>query len=69
MIEVYKTNVQYRETADKIVSELLQAFPGSIINFDLDDCDKILRVENKTDIFSDIAKILNVKGFVCEALE
>lgn len=69
MVEVFKTNVQYKETADKIVSELLQAFPGSIINFDLGDCDKILRVENEKDIFSNIIEILNVKGFMCEALE
>jgi hypothetical protein len=69
MVEVYKTNVQYRETAEMIVSELVEAFPGSIINFDLDDCDKILRVESEADIFSEAAEIMKTKGFVCEALE
>lgn len=69
MVEVYKTNVQYRETAEKIVSELMEVFPGSQINFDLDDCDKILRVESERDIFSKAAEILTKKGFLCEALE
>jgi hypothetical protein len=69
MVEVYKTNVQYRETADKITEELLDAFPGSIINFDLDDCDNILRVESESDIFLEAAEMLKTKGFVCEALE
>jgi hypothetical protein len=69
MIEVFKTNVQYKEAADKIIKELLDAFPGSIINFDLDDCDKILRVENETDIFLEAAALLKTKGFYCEVLE
>lgn len=69
MVEVYKTNIQYRETADKIVSELIEVFPGSQINFDLDDCDKILRVESEKDIFSQAAEMIIKKGFVCEVLE
>lgn len=64
-----KTNVQYRETAEKIVSELLMVFPDSQINFDLDDCDRILRVESEKDIFSKAAEILLNKGFECEVLE
>ena len=69
MVEVYKTNVQYRETAEKIVSELIKVFPGSQINFDLDDCDKILRVESERDIFSQAAEFLIRRGFECEVLE
>ena len=69
MVEVYKTNVEYRETAEKLEAELKEIFPGSIVNFDLDDCDKILRVESDKDIFSEAAEILVKKGFYCEVLE
>ncbi len=69
MVEVYKTNVEYRETAEKLEAELKKIFPGSIVNFDLDDCDKILRVESDRDIFSEAAEIISSKGFLCKALE
>jgi len=45
MIEVFKTNVQEISQANKIVAVLLEHFPGSRINFDMHDCDKVLRVE------------------------
>ncbi len=45
MIEVFKTNINSKKIADKIRSCLEEAFPEHDINFDLDDSDKILRVE------------------------
>ena len=45
MVEVFKTNVQEADESDKIILKLLEHFPDSQINFDLDDCDKILRFE------------------------
>ena len=47
MIEVFKTNVQHSEQTKLLLKILLQQFPQHKINFDLDDCDKILRVEDK----------------------
>jgi hypothetical protein len=47
MVEVFKTNVQDRELAEHIASILRGKFAFARINFDLDDCDKILRVESK----------------------
>jgi hypothetical protein len=44
MIEVFKTNVQEVEQSILIVGKLLEHFPNSAINFDLEDCDKILRI-------------------------
>jgi hypothetical protein len=45
MIEIFKTNVQEVSHANEIVALLLEYYPGSKINFDMHDCDKILRVE------------------------
>jgi hypothetical protein len=42
-IEVFKTNVTERDQADKL-SEQLHVLLGFFATFDLEDCDKILRV-------------------------
>jgi hypothetical protein len=59
MIEVFKTNVEEAKDAGTIVQLLLQQFPGSRINFDLQDCDKILRVEGK-DFSADKVMVLGL---------
>ncbi|CAN5406041.1 hypothetical protein BH23BAC1_BH23BAC1_29620 [soil metagenome] len=38
-------------------------------NFDLEDCDKILRVETRTTQADTILAALNSNGFLCEELE
>lgn len=69
MIEVFKTNVKEVHDATNIVQLLLQYFPGSRINFDLQDCDKILRVEGKNFSTDKIMLLLKEKGFHCTILE
>ncbi len=68
MVEVFKTNVQEAEQSKMIVGKLLEYFPNSIINFDLEDCDKILRVEGKQICVKTIIEILNIHGLQCEVL-
>jgi hypothetical protein len=69
MVEVFKTNVKRDHQAKEIVDELLQHFPGSKINFDLKDCDKVLRIDGYNDIAPDVIRALKSKGFFCEELE
>ena len=69
MIEVFKTNVEKTNDADKMVRLLLEHFPQSKINFDLHDCDKILRVEGKDFCSDKIMMLVHNKGFQCELLE
>ncbi|UUF13775.1 MULTISPECIES: hypothetical protein [Flavobacterium] len=68
MIEVFKTNVQEVEQSVMIVGKLLEHFPNSIVNFDLEDCDKILRVHAASIANHKIIELLNSHGFHCEAL-
>jgi hypothetical protein len=68
MVEVFKTNVQEASEANKLVSLLLQHFPGSKINFDLHDCDKILRVEGKNFANETIMVLVKENGFACDVL-
>ncbi|OXA69714.1 hypothetical protein B0A67_18550 [Flavobacterium aquidurense] len=68
MIEVFKTNVQEIEQSQMIVQKLLEHFPNSAINFDLEDCDKILRIHSLSISNRKIIALLNALGFYCEAL-
>jgi len=69
MIEVFKTNVKGAVHAKKIVNILLEQFPGNKINFDLHDCDKILRVEGKSFCAEKIMTLVIENGFNCNVLE
>jgi len=69
MVEVFKTNVQEKKEAKELVNMLRQYFPGSRINFDLQDCDKILRVEGEVIKSGEIMDLLTAKGFYCSVLE
>jgi len=68
MIEVFKTNVQEAAQSRMIVEKLLEHFPGSNINFDLEDCDKILRIHSISISKKRVIALLNADGFDCEVL-
>lgn len=69
MVEVFKTNVYAGSNAEKITRLLYRHFPDCKINFDLDDCDKILRIEGSVFETEKIKFIVNENGFICEELE
>jgi hypothetical protein len=46
MIEVFKTNVESCDQAAMLVDQIHRNFPGYNANFDLQDCDHILRVKS-----------------------
>lgn len=69
MIEVFKTNVQNKTQAKRIVRMLQKLFSDARINFDLHDCDKILRIEGvRVSCLQSIINGLNSLGFSCEIL-
>lgn len=49
-VEIFKTDVSTPMLAKRIISDLNQKYPGYRINFDLEDRDKVLRIENSTNI-------------------
>ena len=69
MVEVFKTDVFEEERSIIIVRKLLDFFPDNKINFDLEDCDKILRVEGKNIVSEKIMEILKQEGHLCEILD
>lgn len=69
MIEVFKTNVELEEHGERIMVSLRQMFSSLKINFDLDDCDKILRIEGHEFSVDWIRETIHALGFSCEVLE
>jgi hypothetical protein len=68
MIEVFKTNINDSFSAEKLKTELLKILPDSIINFDLEDCDKIMRIESETINKKNIVSAFKNYGYSCEPL-
>jgi hypothetical protein len=69
MIEIFKTDVQNKAQAKSVMNLLQSGFSEAKINFDLNDCDKILRVEGINQIhIVQIVNDLNGLGFKCEIL-
>jgi hypothetical protein len=69
MVEVFKTNVKRQSQTKNLLTLLRQYFPQSQINFDLDDCDKILRVQGEGCCPIKIAQLLVENGFECCRLD
>ena len=68
-IEVYKTNVDEISSAKIILDEILESHPNSDPSFDLEDCDKVLRIEDSSGINSlEIKKIIINHGFNVDSL-
>ena len=66
MVEIFRTNVENKIDAEIVIKYLKINLPHTIINFDLEDCDRILRVENI--IINEVYEVqLLVKklGFIC----
>ena len=68
MIEVYKTNVRTKVQSRKIIKLLKSTFSETTINFDLKDCDKILRIKGINRDTKKVIPNLIRLGFKCELL-
>ena len=69
MVEIFKTNVHKKAQSKMLRDVLTEAFPSARINFDLADCDKVLRVECDVMDASRIAVLLRAYAFNCELLD
>jgi tRNA G26 N,N-dimethylase Trm1 len=68
-VEIFKTNIESRTQANKVLQLLKQQAPELSCNFDLDDCDRILRVKAEKICLKQIIQILEENGFDCEYLD
>ncbi len=68
MVEVFKTNVEQLEQTQWLINQIIYHIPDGVVNFDLEDCDKILRVEAESISDRTIIDLLNKNGFHAEVL-
>ncbi|MDN5285564.1 MAG: hypothetical protein JWR38_1838 [Mucilaginibacter sp.] len=66
-VEVFKTNVGTRRYANKLLNQIHTAFTWYNANFDLDDCDKILRIQCNQGVIKPKVLILFLKDLGCHA--
>jgi hypothetical protein len=70
MVEVFKTSVTAADHAKQLLDQLLHAYPHYKANFDLSDCDHILRVVHADGpVFGDdIIEFVRRFGYEAEVL-
>ena len=71
MIEVFKTDVDSEEQASKLLIQIHKNFKDYQANFDLEDCDNILRVECPSDYIQValLIRLLKINKINAEVLE
>lgn len=69
MVFIFKTNVQTKNQIQSLKLELDSLFSETHWNFDLEDCDNILRVESEYYIQETVIKLLKNNNFSCKELE
>ncbi|WP_010521519.1 hypothetical protein [Aquimarina agarivorans] len=68
MIFVFKTSISSKKTIKLLTPHLNKLLAVSDWNFDLEDCDNILRINSQINIVKKTIEILNDIGFECEEL-
>jgi hypothetical protein len=69
MIHIFKTSVKTKRQVKKLIPHINDILPNEKWNFDLEDCDKILRIDSEENIGLKIIDLLNIHKFYCEELE
>lgn len=69
MVEVFKTNVTEQLHAEALLTLLSLHLPEHQINFDLNDCDNILRVKGGAVNVEKIIELVSSNGFECTVLD
>ena len=69
MIFVFKTSVKTKTQVKKLKPHIDQRLPKAKWNFDLEDIDRVLRIESEENIGLIVIDLLNIHNHSCEELE
>ena len=69
MVRVFKTNVDCHHNANLLLAQLSIIISDCDINFDLEDCDRILRLEGPNPPTKEVIQTLANNSFICFELE
>ncbi|MCD9577314.1 hypothetical protein [Flavobacterium soyae] len=67
-IESYKTDVKTKEDASFIVVLLQFVISDCSMNFEVENCDHILKIETNREIKEMVYGVFNKQGFYCQKL-
>lgn len=68
-VKIFSTDIENRTQVNDISAAICSLFPHSIVTVDLEDCDKVLRVEGNIPTSECVISLLSNLGFHCEELE
>jgi hypothetical protein len=68
MVEIFKTNIADKVTAEVVLRQIQVTFPTARINFDLEDRENILRIEDLCVSVPDVIRVATSLGYHCEVL-
>ena len=68
MVEIFKTNVTQTDEAKRLIQRIEKHFPNYKTNFDLSDCDKILRVQGGNILVKELTEFLILSNLRVEIL-
>ena len=69
MIFVFKTSVKTKMQVKKLKPHIDERLPKAKWNFDLEDIDKLLRIDSEENVVLIIIDLLNIHNYSCEELE
>ncbi|OMP30503.1 hypothetical protein [Mangrovimonas sp. DI 80] len=67
-VTIYKTNVNNEHVAQQVITQLQAIIPDFMINFDLEDCDNILRLSGNRMVSDLVIQCLTSNGFECSEI-
>ncbi len=69
-VEVFKTNVETGEQAEQLINLISASFPHYSVNFDLEDCDRILRIKSGASFIlcNEVINLLKKFNYTAELL-
>lgn len=65
IVAIFKTDIVQEKEAQEIVEQLKNKLPTYEINFDLEDCDNILRIYGTSDKTNFVVHFMSNIGFQC----
>lgn len=69
MIYIFKTSVTTKNQVEKLEPHINRILTSEKWSFDLEDCDKVLRIDCEENIAMEITDLLSTHKFYCEELE
>jgi len=67
-VYVFKTSVRYKKQVKSLKPSLDRLLAKNSWHFDLEDCDKVFRVEAPENVTGPVMELLRTNGFACDEL-